>query len=111
MKYDNSFIPKNQKIVEQFWFVQTLQVRDNVQESISQLEKLLAVVHNVRRPQVKCFQMLNEKTDTASHDWNASTIIQEDEVICQVSTNENPTASGRQNCLICFDLDLSIKSE
>ena len=60
-------------------------MRDNVQESISQLEKLLAVVHTVTRPQVKCFQMLNEKTDIASHDWNASTVIHEEEVKCQVN--------------------------
>ena len=51
---------------------------------MSQLEKLLAVVHTVRRPVVKCFQMLNEKTDTVSHDWNASTVILEDEIKCQV---------------------------
>ena len=51
---------------------------------MSQLEKLLAVVHTVRRPVVKCFQMLNEKTDIVSHDWNASTVILEDEIKCQV---------------------------
>ena len=55
-----------------------------MEESVSQLEKLLAVVHTVRRPVVKCFQMLNEKTDNVSHDWNACTVIQEDEIKCQV---------------------------
>ena len=60
------------------------EVRDNVQESVTQLEKLLPVLHDVKMPSVKSFKILNERTDTVQHDWSHGTTITADHIRCQV---------------------------
>ena len=62
-----------------------LQIHDGIDEAIKMLEQLLNASRAVVMPVVKTFGILNENTNTVSHDWHVGESLSAEALRLQVS--------------------------